>query len=297
MRNGSARRVAVSGLLTSLMLVLGLIERQFPLTAAIPGIKLGLANSVLIYALYMLGVKQSIVLMLLKAMMSWLIYTNMQAMFYSLAGGVLSLLAMIALSRIKGVSVIGVSALGAVGFNIGQILMAVAMLHTPQLIVTYLPVLMVSGVATGVLTGVVAQMIAETAGAEVFPLHTVELYPDTYEATIDQGEQERTNGARPELQAVPENLEDYDVIFLGYPNWWGDLPMAVYSFLDEVDLTGKTIVPFVTSGGSGLSGTPDTIAALEPGAEVREGLAVRNTNAADAQESVEVWLTDLGYLG
>lgn len=113
MRNGSARRVAVSGLLTSLMLVLGLIERQFPLTAAIPGIKLGLANSVLIYALYMLGVKQSIVLMLLKAMMSWLIYTNMQAMFYSLAGGVLSLLAMIALSRIKGVSVIGVSALGA----------------------------------------------------------------------------------------------------------------------------------------------------------------------------------------
>ncbi len=140
-------------------------------------------------------------------------------------------------------------------------------------------------------------MIAEAAGAEVFPLHTVELYPDTYEATIDQGEQERTNGARPELQAVPENLEDYDVIFLGYPNWWGDLPMAVYSFLDEVDLTGKTIVPFVTSGGSGLSGTPDTIAALEPGAEVREGLAVRNTNAADAQESVEVWLTDLGYLG
>ncbi len=106
----------------------------------------------------MLGVKQSIVLMLLKAMMSWLIYTNMQAMFYSLAGGVLSLLAMIALSRIKGVSVIG-GALGAVGFNIGQILMAVAMLHTPQLIVTYLPVLMVSGVATGVLTGVVAQMV------------------------------------------------------------------------------------------------------------------------------------------
>lgn len=146
-------------------------------------------------------------------------------------------------------------------------------------------------------TGVVAQMIAEAAGAEVFPLHTVELYPDTYEATIDQGEQERANGARPELKAVPENLEDYDVIFLGYPNWWGDLPMAVYSFLDEVDLSGKTIAPFVTSGGSGLSGTPDTIAALEPGAEVREGLAVRNTNAANAQESIEVWLTDLGYLG
>ena len=159
MRNKSAQRVAVSGLLTSLMLVLGLIERQFPLTAAIPGIKLGLANSVLLYALYMLGIKQSIVLMLLKALMSWVIYMNMNAMFYSLAGGVLSLLAMILLSRIKGVSIIGVSALGAVFFNVGQILMAVIMLNTPQLMVTYLPILMVSGVVTGVLTGVVAQMV------------------------------------------------------------------------------------------------------------------------------------------
>ena len=157
MRNKSAQRVAVSGLLTSLML--GLIERQFPLTAAIPGIKLGLANSVLLYALYMLGIKQSIVLMLLKALMSWVIYTNMSAMLYSLAGGVLSLLAMILLSRMKGISIIGVSALGAVFFNVGQILMAVIMLNTPQLMVTYLTILMVSGVVTGVLTGVVAQMV------------------------------------------------------------------------------------------------------------------------------------------
>ena len=159
MRNKSAQRIALSGLLTSLMLVFGLIERQFPLTAAIPGVKLGLANSVLLYSLYMLGIKQSFILMLLKALMSWLIYTNMNAMFYSLGGGLLSLLAMIALSRISGVSIIGGSALGAVFFNVGQILVAVVMLNTPQLIFTYLPVLMVSGVVTGVLTGVVAQMV------------------------------------------------------------------------------------------------------------------------------------------
>ncbi|MBQ7785261.1 MAG: Gx transporter family protein [Clostridia bacterium] len=159
MRNKRAQRIALSGLLTSLMLVFGLIERQFPLTAAIPGVKLGLANSVLLYSLYMLGIRQSFILMLLKALMSWLIYTNMNAMFYSLGGGLLSLLAMIALSRINGVSIIGVSALGAVFFNVGQILVAVVMLNTPQLIVTYLPVLMVSGVVTGVLTGVVAQMV------------------------------------------------------------------------------------------------------------------------------------------
>ena len=159
MRNRSAQNIALSGLLTSLMLVFGLIERQFPLTAAIPGVKLGLANSVLLYSLYMLGIRQSVVLMLLKALMSWLIYTNMNAMFYSLAGGVLSLLAMIILYRMKGVSIVGVSAIGAVFFNIGQILMAVVMLGTPQLIVTYLPILMISGVVTGVLTGVVAQMV------------------------------------------------------------------------------------------------------------------------------------------
>ena len=159
MRNNRVQQIAISGLLTSLMLVLGLVERQFPLTAAIPGIKLGLANSVLLYALYMMGVRQSIVLMLLKALMSWLIYTNLSAMFYSLGGGALSLLAMVVLSRVNGVSIVGVSALGAVFFNVGQILVAVFMLNTPQLLMTYLPILMVSGVVTGILTGIVAQMV------------------------------------------------------------------------------------------------------------------------------------------
>ena len=159
MRNRKAQKIALSGLLTSLMLVFGFIERQFPLPVPVPGIKLGLANSVLLYALYMLGIRQSIVLMLLKALMSWLIYMNLSAMLYSFAGGVLSLTAMILISRVKGGSVIGVSALGAVFFNVGQILMAAWILGTPQLIVTYLPVLMVSGVLTGILTGVIARLV------------------------------------------------------------------------------------------------------------------------------------------
>ena len=159
MRNRKAQKIALSGLLTSLMLVFGFIERQFPLPVPVPGIKLGLANSVLLYALYMLGIRQSIVLMLLKALMSWIIYMNLSAMLYSFAGGVLSLTAMILISRVKGVSVIGVSALGAVFFNVGQILMAAWILGTPQLIVTYLPVLMVSGVLTGILTGVIARLV------------------------------------------------------------------------------------------------------------------------------------------
>lgn len=159
MRNKKVQQIALSGLLTSLMLVFGFIERQFPLPVPVPGIKLGLANSVLLYALYMLGIRQTIVLMLLKSLMSWLIYMNLSAMLYSFAGGVLSLTAMILISRMKGVSPVGVSALGAVFFNIGQILMAAWVLGTPQLIVTYLPVLMVSGVLTGILTGVIAKLV------------------------------------------------------------------------------------------------------------------------------------------
>lgn len=90
-------------------------------------------------------------------------------------------------------------------------------------------------------TGVVAAMIADATGADMFSIETVEKYPDTYDATIDQGQEERNADARPELAAHVENLDSYDVVFLGYPNWWGDMPMAVYCFLDEVDLSGKRL--------------------------------------------------------
>ena len=86
-------------------------------------------------------------------------------------------------------------------------------------------------------TGVVADMIAQATGADLFSIRTVEQYPDTYDATLDQGQQEQSDGARPELATHLENLDSYDTIFLGFPNWWGDMPMAVYTFLDEVDLS------------------------------------------------------------
>ena len=83
------------------------------------------------------------------------------------------------------------------------------------------------------------------------------------------------------------------MVFLGYPNWWGDLPMAVYSFLDETDLSGKTIVPFVTSGGSGFSDTVSAIESLEPDAAVLQGLALSDSGAAGAQDEVNQWLSGL----
>lgn len=143
-------------------------------------------------------------------------------------------------------------------------------------------------------TGVVADMIAQATGADLFSIRTVEQYPDTYDATIDQGQQEQSDGARPELATHLENLDSYDTIFLGFPNWWSDMPMAVYTFLDEVDLSGKTVIPFVTSGGSGFSNTISTIQQMEPQATVQEGLSIGASSATGAQQQVESWLSELG---
>lgn len=143
-------------------------------------------------------------------------------------------------------------------------------------------------------TGVVADMIAQATGADLFSIRTVEQYPDTYDATIDQGQQEQSDGARPELATHLENLDSYDTIFLGFPNWWGDMPMVVYTFLDEVDLSGKTVIPFVTSGGSGFSNTISTIQQMEPQATVQEGLSIGASSATGAQQQVESWLSELG---
>lgn len=155
---------------------------------------------------------------------------------------------------------------------------------------------MLDGQVTGN-TGVVASVIADLTGADTFSIRTVESYPDNYNDTIDQGQEEQQEDVRPELSGQIENLDSYDTIFLGYPNWWGDMPMAIYSFLDEYDLSGKTIVPFVTSGGSGFSGSVEEIEDAEPDAEVLEGLSLSDSEATDAQSDVEEWLGELGYLG
>ena len=155
---------------------------------------------------------------------------------------------------------------------------------------------MLDGQVTGN-TGVVASVIADLTGADTFSIRTVESYPDNYNDTIDQGQEEQQEDVRPELSGQIENLDSYDTIFLGYPNWWGDMPMAIYSFLDEYDLSGKTIVPFVTSGGSGFSRSVEEIEDAEPDAEVLEGLSLSDSEATDAQSDIEEWLGELGYLG
>jgi len=146
-------------------------------------------------------------------------------------------------------------------------------------------------------TGLVADMIADATGGELFSILSAELYPDNYDDTINVGQSEKNASVRPELTTQIENLDRYDTIFLGFPNWWGDMPMAVYSFLDEYDFSGKTIIPFVTSGGSGFSNTIHAIENAEPDATVLEGLSLRNNRSTQAESDVAEWLSRLGLAG
>lgn len=151
----NASAIAKLGLLTAVALVLGYVEHLLPITG-IPGVKLGLANTVLLYALYLLDVPSAILLMILKVGLSGLLFGGVAAMLYSFAGGVVSLLVMILARRMKGLSVVGVSVLGAAAHNVAQLAVACFVVET-RAILAYLPVLLLSAAITGVLTGLVAR--------------------------------------------------------------------------------------------------------------------------------------------
>ncbi len=144
-------------------------------------------------------------------------------------------------------------------------------------------------------TILVADMVHKAVGGDRFPIMTVDPYPALYRETTDVAMKEQNANARPKLATRVTNMADYDVIFLGFPIWWGTLPMAIFSFLDEYDLSGKTIIPFCTHGGSQLGRSIDDIRKLEPRANVSEGLAVRAEGAARASGEVNAWLARLGY--
>lgn len=143
-------------------------------------------------------------------------------------------------------------------------------------------------------TGVMAHMIAEASGGELFSIRTVEPYPDNYYDTVDAGEAEKNNGIRPELSTHIEDLQQYDTIFVGFPNWWYGMPMVMYSFFDEYDFSGKTVIPFCTSGGSAFSDTIEEIEDMEPDANVLDGLHIGGSSVSGAESRVNDWVTELG---
>lgn len=144
--------------------------------------------------------------------------------------------------------------------------------------------------------GVIAQYIEERTQADVFKIIVTEPYSYDYDETLDQGRNQRDAGARPELVETVENIQDYDVIFLGFPNWWYTIPVAIHSFVEAHDLSGKTIIPFVTHGTGGLSGTiRDLTVALPENCEILQSYDVFEDDVFDAQDEVNEWLSGLGY--
>lgn len=143
-------------------------------------------------------------------------------------------------------------------------------------------------------TEYMASIIQQTVGGDLFRIETVEDYPLDHDALVDFAAEEQDAGARPELAGEVENLDQYDTIFLGYPNWWGDMPMALYTFLESYDLSGKTVIPFCPHGGSRFSRTVETIAQLQPDASVSgEGLAISRNEVAGSAETVAAWAEEV----
>ncbi|MBR0271308.1 MAG: NAD(P)H-dependent oxidoreductase [Methanobrevibacter sp.] len=147
-------------------------------------------------------------------------------------------------------------------------------------------------------TAMMASYIKEYLNADSFEIVPVNPYPDDYKETTDQASKEQSDNARPEIKNKIDNFDSYDTIFIGYPIWWGDLPNIMYTFLEQYDFSGKTVIPFNTHEGSGDAGTYQTIASQLPEAKVNtDGLAIdgKTARTEDGKQQTIEWLKGLGF--
>ena len=145
-------------------------------------------------------------------------------------------------------------------------------------------------------TRVAAQMMEEMTGADVFRIETVNPYPYNYMETVTLAQEEQKENARPKLKGNNIDIEPYDTIILGSPNWWNTMPMAVFSFLESHDFAGKTILPLCTHEGSGMGRSEADIKAVCPDARVEKGLAITGCKVSKAEKNIEKWLTSAGLM-
>lgn len=145
-------------------------------------------------------------------------------------------------------------------------------------------------------TEIIAEMIAEKTGGTLFQIVPEKAYPDNYKECIDLAKRELNSNARPDIKGDVD-VEEYDTIFIGYPNWWGDVPMPLYTFIEKHNWHGKTVIPFCTHEGSGLGSTPKELAVSCKGATFQKGLAVCGATAQnsrdEARKAVNDWLEAL----
>lgn len=139
-------------------------------------------------------------------------------------------------------------------------------------------------------TEIAAEMIQKLTGADLFKIEPSVEYSYHYNECIEEARQDQKRDARPELAAYPQQLEGYDEIYLGYPNYWGTMPMPVFTLLDKMDFAGKTVRPFCTHEGSGMGRSLQDIKRLCKGAVVEEGLAICGAKVQTAETDIRKWL-------
>lgn len=135
----------------------------------------------------------------------------------------------------------------------------------------------------------VAEFIQNAVGGDLFEVETIKEYAQDYYKCIEEAKQELREKARPDLKEYLENLDEYDTIFVGYPNWWGTMPMAMFTFLEHYDFTGKKIVPFCTNEGSGMGSSERDLKKICNGADVERGLSIHGAEAAESENTVASW--------
>lgn len=140
----------------------------------------------------------------------------------------------------------------------------------------------------------VAKSIQSQTDADIFEIVPATPYSDDYDTVVDLAQEEQRSNTRPAISGSIENIEQYDVVYVGFPNWWGDMPMILYTFFDTYDLSSKTVALFCTSGGSGLSGTVNEVRSLEPNATVTEGLHIGSGSSSNPDNAVSDWLNEIG---
>ena len=145
-------------------------------------------------------------------------------------------------------------------------------------------------------TEVVCNLIQEMIPADTFRIEMKQPYSPVYMTCIEEAKKHLRENARPELVSVPDSLDDYDTIILAYPNYWGTMPMAVVTFLERFDFSGKTVLPLCTNEGSGMGSSERDIRKYAPGADVKKGLSVTGSRAAESGESVRHWLAANGLV-
>ena len=145
-------------------------------------------------------------------------------------------------------------------------------------------------------TEIVAGIIKEMIPADTFKIEMKDPYSPVYMTCIEEAKKDLRAKARPELVSMPESIDEYDTVILAYPNYWGTMPMAVFTFLEKFDFSGKTILPLCTNEGSGMGGSERDIKKACPGATVRKGLPITGSAAANSKSSVERWLKANGLM-